>query len=200
MNRPQLFGKTLFVDIMMSMVILMTALMMVSTVEEPKTASGADGLKTDGVYAIAVEWPSDKNDDVDLYVRDPDGNIVYFSARDLGLMHLEHDDQGALSDSVTSKGATIAVAKNEERVVIRGGIEGEYVVNVHMYNKRSDAPVPVTIRLYRLKGGVAEIMQKERYLDRNGDEHTAFRFTLDRKENVIDTNELPRLLTGKGVR
>jgi len=200
MRRPQTFGKTLFVDIMLSTVILMTGIMMVSDIQREKKAIDGSGLKTDGVYAVAIEWPSDRNDDIDLYVRDPDGNIVYFSARDLGLMHLEHDDQGELSDSVMSKGSAIKVAKNEERVVIRGTLEGEYAVNVHMYSKRDPEPTPVTIRLYRIKGGVAEVLKTERRLERDGDELTAFRFTVDKEEKIVDTNELPRQLTGRGVR
>ncbi|MEY4745087.1 MAG: hypothetical protein RL272_1032 [Candidatus Parcubacteria bacterium] len=202
-RRPQLFGKTLFVDLMMSTLVVVTALLIASSAvekekEKRKQEREESNLRTDGKYAIIVEWPDASPDDVDLYVRDPAGNIAYFSARDVGLMHLEHDDQGALSDRAVSPGGQVTVERNEERVILRGTLPGEYVVNVHMYHKQSQAPTPVTISLYLLKGADAELAKKVRVLRRDGDESTAFRFIVDADGSVRSINELPRSLLGGG--
>ncbi|HSD12367.1 MAG TPA: hypothetical protein VLC10_02300 [Patescibacteria group bacterium] len=200
-RRPQLFGKTLFVDLMMSTLVVVTALLIASSAVEKekaqqKEARDAANLRTEGKYAIVMEWPDASPDDVDLYVQDPTGKVVYFSARDLGLMHLEHDDQGAVSDRTRTARGVVAVEKNEERVILRGVMPGEYVVNVHMYDKRDPQPTPVTISLYRLRGEDAEIVKKERVLRRSGDEATAFRFTVKDDETVGEVNELDRSLVG----
>jgi len=197
-RRPQLFGKTLFVDFLMSNLAMLLGLMMLSDVShqaERKRAQEA-ALKTDGVYAVVMEWPNASPDDVDLYVRDPTGRIVYFSARDIGLMHLEHDDQGTTSDRINTPGGEVKIERNEERVILRGTIAGEYIVNVHMYNKRSPDPTPVTVSLYKLKGEDTEAVRKERQLKTSGQEATAFRFTVREDGTVSDINELERPLTG----
>lgn len=202
-RRPQLFGKTLFVDFLMSNLAMLLGLMMLSDVShqaERKRAQEA-ALKTDGVYAIVTGWPDASPDDVDLYVRDPSGRIAYFSARDVGLMHLEHDDQGTTSDQISTPNGQIKVERNEERVILRGTMTGEYVVSVHMYNKRSPGPTAVSVSLYRLKGEDEELVRKERLLKTSGQEATAFRFSVREDGTVSDINELERpIVNGSGGR
>lgn len=200
-RRPQLFGKTLFVDLMMSTLVVVTALLIASNaVEKEKQNKLQDesSIRTDGFYAVIMEWPDASQDDIDLYVRDPAGKIAFFSSRDVGLMHLEHDDQGAMSDQIQSEGGLVKIERNEERVILRGVIPGEYVVNVHMYNKRDPKPTPVTIHLYRLKGEDEEVAKRDLTLPNKGDELTAFRFTVQDSGSVGDINELQQPLTGGG--
>ena len=42
---------------------------------------------------ITVTWPDGSPDDVDTYVADPAGNIVWYHRREAGLMHLDRDDR-----------------------------------------------------------------------------------------------------------
>jgi len=99
-------------------------------------------------YMIVVEWPHERDDDVDTYVEDPNGKLVFFRRREDGLMHLDRDDVGWRNDRIQLPDGTFAEVKlNREVVSLRGIIPGEYVVNVHMYSMRSTDPTPVTIRL-----------------------------------------------------
>ena len=201
-RRAQLFGKTLFVDLMMSTLVVVTALLIASNAvekEKQRRALEEASIRTDGFYAIVMEWPDSSQDDVDLYVRDPSGNIAYFSSRDVGLMHLEHDDQGTVSDTAETQDGRIAVERNEERVILRGTMTGEYTVNVHLYNRRGRSPTPVTVRLIRLRGEDDEVVNKSVTLSVSGDERTAFRFTLNAAGAVSGTNELQRRMTGGGA-
>src|SRR5687768_2109040 len=161
-RRPQLFGKTLFVDFLMSNMAILLGIMMLSNVSQrqKQQAKESAGLRTEGKYAIVMEWPNKSPDDVDLYVRDPAGNTAFFSARDIGLMHLDHDDQGTVSDKAQSANGEVRIELNEERVILRGVMTGEYVVNVHMYSKKGEGPTPVTVSLYRLKGEDTEVLKK----------------------------------------
>jgi hypothetical protein len=198
LKRAQIFGKTLFVDLMMSTLVVVTCLLIVSNaIEKAKRKQLEDAnIRTEGIYAIAADWSDASADDIDLYVRDPAGNTAFFNSRDVGLMHLEHDDQGTLSDQAQTVSGKVVVTKNEERVVLRGIIAGEYVVNVHMYNKRDPKPTKVRIRLVRLKGLDSEVIVKERTLPSRGVEQTAFRFTLGADEAVSGINELQRSILG----
>ena len=154
-------------------------------------------LETRGEFAIVVAWHDKSEDDVDTYVMDPQGNIIFFRSRERGLMHLERDDFGAHNDYVIENGQKVKVTKNEERVIIRGIISGEYVVNVHMYRKTDQTSTKVKVVLVRLKNRGAPITEKEAVLEKNGDEVTAFRFTLDKNGNVSNINDLQRSMVGK---
>ena len=49
-------------------------------------------------FLITVFWPDNLEDDVDIYVEDPAGNLVWFKSREPGLMHLDRDDLGKRND------------------------------------------------------------------------------------------------------
>ena len=77
-----------------------------------------------------------------MWVRDPLGNAAGFKSKDVGLMSLDRDDLGKANDKVTtSDGKTIIVRNNEEHLTIRGIIPGEYIINVHLYQKKLEKQV-----------------------------------------------------------
>ena len=143
-------------------------------------------------FMITTTWPRDLDDDVDMYVEDPQGNLVAFMRREEGLMHLDRDDLGHRNDSIDTEWGVIEFKDNREIVTIRGTVPGEYVVNVHMYMKRSAVvEVPVTIQLDKINP-YSTVTIKEVILRISGDEGTAFRFTLNKDGDVIDINQLKK--------
>ena len=42
---------------------------------------------------VTVSWPDNNPDDVDTYVEDPAGNVIWYNQREGGLMHLDRDDR-----------------------------------------------------------------------------------------------------------
>ena len=152
-------------------------------------------------FLITVTWPSDIDDDVDTYVEDPNGNVVAFNRREQGLMHLDRDDVGFSSDRLQTPFGIVEYKQNREMVSLRGIVPGEYVVNVHMYTKRSEEEkeTPVTILLekinpYRVVTGSNVILKQK------GDEKTAFRFVLNDEGEVTNINKLEKSLTSKHPR
>ena len=152
-------------------------------------------------FLITVTWPSDIDDDVDTYVEDPNGNLVAFNRREQGLMHLDRDDVGFSSDRLQTPFGIVEYKQNREMVSLRGIVPGEYVVNVHMYTKRSEEEkeTPVTILLekinpYRVVTGSNVILKQK------GDEKTAFRFVLNDEGEVTNINKLEKSLTSKNPR
>jgi hypothetical protein len=145
-------------------------------------------IQTLGTYAVVMTWEDGSVDDIDLYVRDPEGNICYFGYTDVGLMHLEYDDLGTdITRGVSARG---------ERTVIRGVSAGEYTVNVHAYDKPSTGPVKVRVRLYRLAGEDTLLHEETVTLVRTGDEETAFRFVVKTDGSVVRFNRLPARMVG----
>tara|TARA_R100001143_G_C3346425_1_gene127041 strand:+ start:193 stop:813 length:621 start_codon:yes stop_codon:yes gene_type:complete len=150
-------------------------------------------------FIITVTWPNDLNNDVDTYVEDPQGRLVAFMRREEGLMHLDRDDVGKFNDILSTPFGDVEYNENREVVTLRGTIEGEYVVNVHMYMQRSEqGSTPVRIQLDKINP-FQIVTVKDVVLDITGSEKTAFRFTVDKEGEVSDVNELPKTLTRETV-
>ena len=150
-------------------------------------------------FIITVTWPNDLNNDVDTYVEDPQGRLVAFMRREEGLMHLDRDAVGKFNDVLSPPFGDVEYNENREVVTLRGTIEGEYVVNVHMYMQRSEeSPTPVRIQLDKINP-FQIVTVKDVILDTTGSEKTAFRFTIDKEGEVNDINQLPKTLTRETV-
>jgi len=155
-------------------------------------------IDTSGEYLLLVIWDKNSEDDVDTHVRDPQGNHLYYNKREAGLMHLERDDRGKFNDMSETgpDGKPIQVDKNEERAVLRGIVPGEYIVNIHMFRKADQTATKVRVSLVKLRGQDTTIVEKELVFPTQGEEQTAFRFTLKVDGSVTNINYLPRKFIG----
>jgi hypothetical protein len=148
-------------------------------------------------FIISMSWPGDINDDVDLYVEDPAGNLVSYSRREDGLMHLDRDDLGQSNDIVETEFGSIEYNENREIVTIRGTVPGEYVINVHMYSKRSEESTPVFIQVDKINP-FSTVFTNTVNLQYDGHEETAVRIVVDKDSNVESVNYLRKSLTRSG--
>jgi len=189
--------ETAFLDLLFNTLLCFAALFSLSFVLiNPSKQTKNVEAKAD--FIITVVWPADMDDDVDTYVEDPAGNLVAFMRREQGLMHLDRDDTGFQSDRIQTDFGVVEFRENRELVTLRGTMAGEYVVNVHMYTKRSadGVPTPVSIRLEKLTPfKIAAVREVQLLVDT--DEKTAFRFVLNDKGEVIEVNHLEKTLTSK---
>ena len=142
---------------------------------------------------ITVTWPDNDPDDVDTYVMDPAGNIVWYNQREAGLMHLERDDRGMFKDVILLNNEEISNPLNQETVAFRGLQDGEYVVNIVHYIANGSAPLPVEVKVEKLNPKVEVIFYQTLELRGTGDEVTAVSFTLDGGD-VTNVNNAPRSL------
>jgi hypothetical protein len=158
-------------------------------------------IKSDALFLIKVVWPGESDDDVDTYVSDPLSHLVFFKRLQDGLMNLDRDDTGSSSNLIKlPDGRVVKSAYNEEKVEIRGIIEGEYIVNVHMYRKAAPTPTKAIVTLYKVAEG-EDVQIHERVLTMaiQQQEETAFRFTLTKNGEVADINELPKRFIQSGL-
>ena len=152
-----------------------------------------------GEFVIVMTWPKEMDNDVDIYVEDPEGNLVAFMRREEGLMHLDRDDLGKRNDIVQTPLGPIEHQENKEIVTLRGYMPGEYIVNVHMYRRNSKAlNTEVYVQLDKINPIFKTVVLKKVLLKDSGDEKTAFRFVLDKDGEVKEVNYLPISLTHRG--
>jgi hypothetical protein len=159
----------------------------------PVAKTGAVDTKAE--FLITLSWPDGRREDVDMYVEDPAGNLVWFRTREAGLMHLDRDDLGRRNDVIRVAGREIVNPLNQEVVSIRGIQPGEYVVNLHLYRAGPvPQPVPATVKVEKLNPKVEIVFYGEVVLTRPAEERTAVRFSLRADGSVRDVNQLPKAL------
>src|SRR5258708_37767948 len=112
---------------------------------KPKVEEGKIVKKAE--FLITMTWPDEHPDDIDLYVQDPTGKLVWYNQREVGLMTLERDDRGDTNDFTMVEKKKIRLPIREELVSLRGTLPGEYTVNIHLYQHIAKMPVPVSIKV-----------------------------------------------------
>ncbi len=135
-------------------------------------------------YIITVAWPDNNPDDIDTWVEDPKGNVVWFRNREAGLIHLDRDDRGTANDTIEVNGTKIQNPLNQEVVTIRGVVPGEYVVNLHYYATETSSPVRATVKIAKVNPALEIVYYGEAILNEKGDEKTAVRFSIDEDGSV----------------
>jgi hypothetical protein len=151
-------------------------------------------IDTKAEFIITMTWPDNHPDDIDLYVEDPLGNIVWYHTREAGFMLLDRDDRGGLNNSLTVAGRRILSPIRQETVSIRGIVAGEYTVNIHYYLKSQVNPVPVAVKVEKINPVLEVIHYDTIILDHAAQEATAVRFRVAQDGSVSDINHTSKSL------
>ena len=151
-------------------------------------------IDTKAQMLVTVSWPDNHPDDIDTYVEDPQGNIVWYHVMEAGMMSLDRDDRGDYKNMILVNGKTIRNTIREEIVQMRALIPGEYVVNVHHYLATTPDPVPVSVTVEKINPKVEIVYYDRLFLDHTGDEKTAVRFTVGEDGKIADINTRPKSL------
>ena len=103
-------------------------------------------------YMVVLTWPDENDDDLDIWMRDPNGKLIGYQKKDNGVMHLDRDDLGTANDKIDIDGQSVTIKLNREVVTLRGILPGEYNISIHYYrkHKEDDAPVPVTVEVVKI--------------------------------------------------
>lgn len=142
-------------------------------------------------FLIVMSWPDNDTNDIDIWVRRDEDDIISFRKKDSGIMHLDRDDLGNSNDTIFVDGKEMKNPANREVVSIRQKIPGHYTVNIHWYSKKGDKPldeVPVELELirvnpYRMLGKVTKTMVLK------GSEITAYQFDITESGAIININD-----------
>ncbi len=155
----------------------------------PKEAEAA--IRSPGNVIVEIRWPDDIDADIDLWVEAPGDTPVGYSNKGGAIFNLLRDDLGQRGDTTEL---------NYEISYSRGVPAGEYTVNVHLdRNSGGYVSIPVTISV-SVKANTNEsarrLLATELVLENEGEERTAFRFSLDDKGRLMreSVHDLPKPL------
>jgi hypothetical protein len=190
-----------FYDMLFNMLIAFVFCFIVALLAMNPTKSKAGDIPAKAEFIITLSWPDHDPNDIDTYVRDPAGDVVWFRNREAGLMHLDRDDRGLANDTIVVDGKTIVNPLNQEVVTIRGIAPGEYVVNAHYYEGKGNegvagigGPVDVTLSVVKVNPRAEVVFYGQQRLGKRGDETTIVRFTVRADGSVGGINTLPARL------
>lgn len=148
-------------------------------------------------FLITLTWDTGTDDDVDLWIQNPAKDIMFFREKNLGLMHLDHDDIGVTRDLVMVNGQQILNPINQEIATIRGFVPGEWIINIHMYAKRHPETAHVNVRVDKLNPRFTTLVDKNYVMDNKGDEFTVVRLTMTAKGEITQQDDLFKSLAMK---
>ena len=164
-------------------------LLLLPHLHPPKEAEAA--IRSPGNVIVEIRWPDDIDADIDLWVEAPGDTPVGYSNKGGAIFNLLRDDLGQRGDSTEL---------NYEISYSRGVPAGEYTVNVHLYrNSGGYVSIPVTISVSvkaKTNESARRLLATELLLENEGEERTAFRFSLDDKGRLIreSLHDLPKPL------
>lgn len=198
MTKSKYFSFCPFIDTLFCCMLMLVAILYLLKTEDNK-----DSRRPNTLYEVILTWKGDSEDDLDLYVKSASGHIVSFNNREGGqgsLVSLNHDALGkSRNNSLPRDLNGTVIGFNEEIVSFRGVVNGENIVNVHVYSKKDKDPTEATIELVQIKP-FKQVVMKKRVFGSTGEEKTAFRFKTNIAGAVIEINELPtKLLNPLGL-
>jgi hypothetical protein len=191
------FRSDPFTDLLFNALLGFTFLFLVAIMfMNPEAKTGIIDPKAE--YILTITWEDNSPDDVDVWVEDPEGQVVWFRTPEAGLLHLDRDDRGLVNDTITINGEEVQNPLNQEVVTLRGVVKGEYVVNLHYYGSETGKPVDVHVRLAKVNPKLEIVYYGTVNLEKKGDEKTAVRFKIGREGNIFGINFLPKSLVSLG--
>lgn len=183
-----------FYDMLFNMLIAFVFCFIVALLAMNPKALKAGDIPSKAEYIITVGWPDRNPNDIDAWVQDPGGNLVWFRQREAGLMFLDRDDRGDGNDAMLVNGQRISSPFRQEVVTVRGIVPGEFTVNVQYYKSHDGQPVDVTVSIIKVNPRAEIVYYGQLKLARQGDEATAARFTLQADGKVVNINTLSKTL------
>lgn len=168
-------GGTIFRDVIM-LALMGFVVIVVLLLPHINPSSQKDNVDVNppGNVIVEIKWPNDLDTDVDLWVQGPGDVPVGYSNKGGVLFNLLRDDLGHQAD---------ATDINYENAFSRGIVEGEYIVNLHLYRNVSGV-LPITVIVVvsvkeNADAGTKQILTRKVDLLSVGQEITVFRFILD---------------------
>ncbi len=187
------FQQDPFTDLLFNVLIAFTLILylVVAFVNKP-AKSGIIDPKAE--FIITIKWPDNSPDDIDLWVENSAGQLIWFRNTEAGFMHLDRDDRGLSNDIMVVDGEERINPLNQEVVTLRQFIPGEYVVNLHYYKSNSDAAVATEVRVVKTNPRLQVVFYDTIQLEKEGAEKTAIRFTVTEEGEVHSLNSIAKSL------
>jgi len=185
------FNDVLFNALLGFVVLFVLALLLINPITKKSD------IPAKAEILIIVEWDNESPDDIDTWVQGPlMGAPISFQNKHSGSMHLDRDDLGRTSDIMMIDGEKIVIKINREVVSMRGIAQGDYYINIHVYNKAGNSePTKYTVTLLDVNP-YREVYVMQGEVTARGDIVRLPGFTLNKEGEVTDVWSSDRIIVG----
>ena len=173
-----------FIDLLFNLMLgfaamFLLSLAMITTAQKTENES----LKRDVEYFIRIEWQGNSDNDVDMWLQDPTGDMIGYKDKQRNHMYLERDNLG--NDANLNNPGHI----NEEVISLLKPFAGWYTVNLHWFERRSDSRNPeVSWSIIKMKPTMQTIASGTATLKYKGQEQTIVRFKMNKQGDIEQTD------------
>ena len=186
-----------FVDLAFCLVFGFVLLFTVAVTQLNVKLKEAD-IEANAEFIITLTWQEGHDHDVDMWVRDPQENLLFFRTKEVGIMHLDRDDLGNTNDTYEEDGEVKIVRTNQEIVTIRGFMTGEWILNTHFYrvskNLKDEKVARCNVVVTRLNPKAKIVINKSFILSSYWEEKTIARLMMTASGDIFIEDPLPAQL------
>lgn len=129
--------------------------------QEVAKLRGMGNWRSTAKIAIEVSWPKRGNgehdDDIDIYIKAPDKSVTYFRDQIGPGLLIDRDDLG------NAEVQDQHVEVTQFFKLLETTNDRSYVVNLHVYKKRTQTPTPVNFKLYLISETDAEVVYEKTF-------------------------------------
>lgn len=192
MNKQKFKSNTAFTDMLFLMLSGVTVLWVLSFILINPISKTQD-VESHAKYLLTMDWADESKDDIDMWLRNPDGTIIYYGRKDHGGATLERDDLGISSDCVmdTETGEPRCVELNREVIAISNPQVGEYQLQFRVYNKFHQYADGNPVRMELIEVNPYKILFSKKYTyERVKQRVSVIRFTIGSDGKIESYNEV----------
>jgi len=142
-----------------------------------------DGVQPNAEFLIQMDYPIDRDIDLDLWVVGPDRKPVFYGSRQVGCADLDRDSLGLATSMVyLADGTSVRSKNNIETTTLRCIAPGHYDVAANLFSYHSDSrePIKAHIEITSLNPAIRTVWAGDVRLRRLGETINAVSFDLDK--------------------
>lgn len=170
-------------------------LMVISDADESKKADATSR------YVIQMTWRDGSQNDIDLSLKTPTDDVVWFRSRQATFASLDNDNRGdaASTQAVDAAGNVITLKPREEIIYLRQAVQGTYTANVHFYAQHQfdGPPESITVSLIAIEPKWRKIIERHILMTERLQENTAFRFMVSPSGEITGTDLVEELFINR---
>jgi hypothetical protein len=177
--------------------LLLCVLSVVIVAVAPEARAKKDNPEQKAEFMITVDWPVDRDDDVDAWLAKEGNKPLFYASRDVGCGTLDRDSRGYMDGRVTlADGSVVSVSSYKETITLRCNDPGHYVFAVNFYGShegKPPQPIKVHAEILQLNPQVATVFAQDVTLNQVGQtiNLTGFDLTKDGHLTLTDAPLAP---------
>jgi hypothetical protein len=178
-----------FMDVFLNSLLIFIMLFTLSFIDQKKTQ---EYEKPAVEFLMNMIWPDKASSDIDIWLKTPDGETLWYGDNDRGLFIIDRDDKGSENACTYVVGRVpICDYTNREVLSIRTIMPGTYVLNIHMYSQKEGESIPVTVRFEKMNPTVSLIYETTITLSKHWQEEQVLTFQVHEDGTVTKIKGAP---------